>query len=245
MKQNKIYFSYKTTNLINNKWYIGIHKGYASDNYLGSGTLILKAIKKYGKKNFKREIIQEYSNYTEAWAAERILVNEDVVKDPNSYNLKIGGKGGWNHIDVKGDKNPMKNPEIALKVSIGIKASITEEERKSRSNRMSTLRKNGTITTHNKGKKTPQEHIDKRVASKKLNNKPNKNLGRIAGPDTPEVCERKRLAAIERCKTMDMGALSRGKKKKLKLVKCPHCNKEGYGPNMTRYHFEKCPNKPI
>jgi hypothetical protein len=27
---------------------------------------------------------------------------------------------------------------------------------------------------------------------------------------------------------------------KLKKVQCPHCGKEGHGPNMSRYHFDKC-----
>lgn len=29
-------------------------------------------------------------------------------------------------------------------------------------------------------------------------------------------------------------------KKPLKLLVCPHCGKQGKGPNMTRYHFNKC-----
>ena len=50
-------FIYITTNLINGKQYIGQHKGDGNDNYLGSGDEIKLAIKKYGKKNFKRETI--------------------------------------------------------------------------------------------------------------------------------------------------------------------------------------------
>ena len=29
----------------------------------------------------------------------------------------------------------------------------------------------------------------------------------------------------------------------IKLIKCPYCDKEGSGPNMTRYHFNKCKSK--
>lgn len=34
-----------------------------------------------------------------------------------------------------------------------------------------------------------------------------------------------------------------GKKKNLKTVTCTYCNKEGSGPNMSRYHFNNCKNK--
>lgn len=42
--KNKQYFIYITTNLINNKKYIGMHYGFSDDNYLGSGSQFLKAI---------------------------------------------------------------------------------------------------------------------------------------------------------------------------------------------------------
>jgi len=41
---------YKTTNLINGKYYIGKDK-YNNPSYLGSGFILYQAIKKYGKEN--------------------------------------------------------------------------------------------------------------------------------------------------------------------------------------------------
>ena len=43
-------FIYLTTNLINGKQYVGSHKGFKCDNYLGSGKILIHAIKKYVKK---------------------------------------------------------------------------------------------------------------------------------------------------------------------------------------------------
>jgi hypothetical protein len=48
---------YKTTNLINNKIYIGKSNTNNSD-YLGSGKRLKLAIKKYGKENFKKEMLR-------------------------------------------------------------------------------------------------------------------------------------------------------------------------------------------
>ena len=33
---------------------------------------------------------------------------------------------------------------------------------------------------------------------------------------------------------------NKGIKKNMKTKKCPHCGKEGKGPNMSRYHFDNC-----
>ena len=51
------YIVYKTVNIENGNFYIGVHKQYCEgfDGYLGSGTGLKRAIKKYGKENFKYE----------------------------------------------------------------------------------------------------------------------------------------------------------------------------------------------
>lgn len=86
---------YKTTNLINNKIYIGVHgTNNLNDGYLGTGRLIKKAIKKYGKESFKREILYIFDDPDEAYEKEKELVNESFVKNPKTYNLFLGGFGG-------------------------------------------------------------------------------------------------------------------------------------------------------
>lgn len=85
---------YKITNLLNGKFYIG--QDMKNDpNYFGSGVLIKKAIKKYGKKNFKKEILEYCSNKEELDFKEIFYINELKAID-KGYNLSIGGTGGPN-----------------------------------------------------------------------------------------------------------------------------------------------------
>jgi hypothetical protein len=95
---------YKITNLINNKIYIG--KDTISDpNYFGSGLLIGRAIKKYGIKNFKKEILDETDNYEDLSIKEKYWIkNFDSTNIKIGYNISKGGDGGdtlSNHPDLK------------------------------------------------------------------------------------------------------------------------------------------------
>lgn len=91
------YIIYKTTNLINGKFYIGKHQTKdLNDGYMGSGRLINRAIKKYGLDQFKTEIIEMCPTEAHMNLAEKIY----VVIDPEvSYNLCRGGKGGFGYIN--------------------------------------------------------------------------------------------------------------------------------------------------
>lgn len=92
---DKFHFLYKTLNTVNNKVYYGIHStDTLSDGYIGSGKLLVKAIRKYGKNSFKFEIIEFFPTREEAFKAERRIVNEEVVLDKSTYNLALGGGGG-------------------------------------------------------------------------------------------------------------------------------------------------------
>lgn len=88
----KYKYIYKTINLINNKIYIGQHvTNKINDRYLGSGEILKKAISKYGKENFKKEIIVFCETYELLNKIERLIVDEDFVKRDNTYNLTLGG----------------------------------------------------------------------------------------------------------------------------------------------------------
>jgi len=88
-----MYQIYLTENLINNKYYIGIHKGDVySDYYYGSGVALKSAISKYGRKNFKVSIISKFDNKELGLYLEKILIGKDVIKDKQCYNIVGGGR---------------------------------------------------------------------------------------------------------------------------------------------------------
>lgn len=91
----KEYYIYVTTNNINGKKYIGQHKGKPKDNYFGSGTTITKALNKYGKENFSKEILCFCDTREEADEKEKYYINfYNAVEDNNYYNNAEGGSGG-------------------------------------------------------------------------------------------------------------------------------------------------------
>jgi hypothetical protein len=96
------YTIYKIINLINNKYYIGMHVTKdINDSYLGSGIGIKRAVRKYGKENFKKEILFVFDNEQDMINKEIEIVNESIVKDSNSYNDNLGGKGGWYSVNKR------------------------------------------------------------------------------------------------------------------------------------------------
>lgn len=85
-------YVYKITNNINGKVYIGKHStNNIDDGYMGSGKIIKQAIRRYGNENFEFIILKSFKTQSDAYAYERLLVNEDFVNSPNTYNLTIGG----------------------------------------------------------------------------------------------------------------------------------------------------------
>ena len=88
-----MYRIYKTTNTLNNKYYIGVHNG-KDKWYKGSGTALKRAIKLHGGEHFVTETLEEFDTRQEAFAREAELVTEELVNDRNCYNIKLGGHGG-------------------------------------------------------------------------------------------------------------------------------------------------------
>lgn len=111
------YTVYKITNTINEKHYIGMHvTNDLDDGYMGSGKLIKQAIKKYGKKNFVKEILHVFDNEEDMRNKEKEL----VVLNETSYNLCDGGKGGFGYInrsDIPKFKGKKHSDETKSKIA--------------------------------------------------------------------------------------------------------------------------------
>lgn len=113
------YTIYKTTCLVNGKFYIGKHQTKnLDDGYFGSGKLLIRAVKKHSIENFVTEIIAIYKTEHEANLAERIFV---VIDSEISYNLCAGGRGGFSYINA--------NPAIAKRINARLAANIILENK--------------------------------------------------------------------------------------------------------------------
>lgn len=103
LKGNKKYhFTYKTTNLLNEKYYLGMHStNDLKDGYLGSGKYLWRSIRKHGKENFKIEILEFLSTREELIKRETEIVNLNEVAKKECMNLKPGGTGGFTKENAK------------------------------------------------------------------------------------------------------------------------------------------------
>jgi group I intron endonuclease len=149
-------YIYKTTNIITGKIYIGkCGRKRSSKNYLGSGKYLKRAIKKYGKENFKKEIIEdniedyEILNYREIF----YISLYDAMNSEIGYNLTKGGDGISNPSEaiiklskenrgpISGSANPFfgKHHTEEFKIFIskqnsGVKQSLETRKKVSESN---------------------------------------------------------------------------------------------------------------
>jgi thymidylate synthase len=109
-QHGEIGFVYKTIHIRTKKYYIGSRKGdFRTDSeYLGSGTLFLKALRKHGPSSFTREILYEGIEYRTK--EDEILKQYDAKNDIHSYNLKNEALGG----SFSGEENGMFGKKLTL-----------------------------------------------------------------------------------------------------------------------------------
>lgn len=95
-KQQRFYYVYLITNLINGKQYVGDHPtcNLKKDYYFGGGLLINKAKKKYKRINFKKEILEFFPSKQEAFDAQEKYIKQFNTLTPNGYNISPTGGFG-------------------------------------------------------------------------------------------------------------------------------------------------------
>jgi group I intron endonuclease len=174
---------YKTTNLLNGKIYIGQDTNN-DPKYMGSGKIIRNAIKKYGKRNFSKEILEEcetieYLNEREIYWISLFNSTDNKI----GYNILSGGLGsrGFKQSPeviekIKENNNSdefkkiMASPEVSSKISEGqlkserkkelhASAEYREKMSKSLKGRIITDEHRKKISDSLKGRKKTEEHI--------------------------------------------------------------------------------------
>ena len=269
MKEVLMYYVYKITNLINNRYYIGVHRtDNFNDDYMGSGTLIKRAISKYGQENFIKEKLFEYETAEAAFFKEAELIAE---KTDLCYNLHLGGKGGWDYVNTLGLPNVMKDPAIVKKMlgtrqktysehkeyydSISIKnVKLAIEKRTGSKDSLATIEKrksslkayyaqNESILKNTPKTREHREAMSKGWTVEKRKLKAEQQKKRIA--ENPELIRGnlgKKFSDATKSK-MSEARKKVWEEKRTIISTCPHCNKTGTAINMKRWHFERCKEK--
>lgn len=266
----KYNFVYQTTNLINGKIYIGVHStNDLDDGYLGSGNLISKALKKYGKENFKREILEFFETKNEAYIYESLVVNSDFILRDDIYNITEGGYGVSTHSEQGLQKLSECNKNMAImRNSYGDIIKISRED---------ILFK--TLVGHTKGMVCAKdENGIECFITKELFDSDSRFVGRTSGLSTIRNKETGEIIQINkkefdskiheglhsnritvkdsfgntysidksdsRYLSGELVGIQKGVRYKhknpQKRISCPYCEKYGIMSNMLRWHFDNC-----
>lgn len=173
-------YIYKITNLLNGKIYVGKHSCSKIENsYLGSGVAIRRAIKKYGRDNFQKEVLCLCENEDELNDKEVFWI-EKTGSFGNGYNMTKGGEGALGRVMPKEEKERARLSRI----------KYYENNPEARS-RLSRLAKERSIGNKNPfyGKTLSKEHIEKMTKAriKAISGSKNKSAVRVKCVETGEV----------------------------------------------------------
>ena len=160
-------YIYKVTNLINGHLYIGKHKydkPYIDQSYYGSGEILSKAYKRYGKENFSMEIL-EWIDTDDSDLNRAEIKWIDIFgtyKFPQHYNMTPGGDG----ISLPGELNPM----------YGVKLTGEDNPMYGKTHTIEVKKK---LSKLHKGKPSPMKGKHRKIESNELQRQ--KMIGKFAG----------------------------------------------------------------
>lgn len=118
---------YITTNLINGKKYIG-RDSKNDPTYLGSGHALMRAMKKYGRHNFKKEIIEECVSFDELEKREEYWLNYyDAGRSEQFYNMHNHSSGGALGMNITSEtRKKLRDFNLGKKLSIETRKKMSE-----------------------------------------------------------------------------------------------------------------------
>lgn len=144
--QRKYHYIYKTTCLITDRFYIGMHStDNLEDRYIGSGKRLWHSINYYGIENHKKEILEFLPDRITLSEREKQIVNEEMVNNPQCMNIALGGGCGWDHVNKIGKNNYGKTTETYKRIGekIRLKYKNDIKLRKALSEKLKAAYKNG------------------------------------------------------------------------------------------------------
>lgn len=229
------YTIYKITNILNGKIYVGSHKtNELDDNYMGSGVYLKKAQNKYGIENFKKEILFVFGTAEEMYAKEADIVNEDFLATENAYNIKLGGFGGWDHVNSNWSKyhstESMKAMSAAGAAGRAKALSVLRADpewsknfaNKAAESQRKYVASEGYVNSF-KDKKHTDDAKRRIAAAAKENQSGEKNSQYGRKKSDEQIAKMKATIAAK------------------PPVVCPHCGKESNNKSsMMRWHFDRC-----
>jgi len=214
------HYVYITTNVITGKQYVGDHTtSNLNDEYLGSGKYFQNALKKYGKQNFKKEILEHFNTKEESFNAQEKYIKEYNTLIPNGYNISIkGGYGIPGSFLNEDTKNKIRKSQTGIKKKQQMINVYGEEEGIKRYENFIKKQKE-TNKGRNLGIKRTSEHIEKNRQAK------------LGTKHSEETKEKMRLSQQHRRKT----PVSEETKNKMKGKKNPMYNKSVYDIWIQKY----------
>lgn len=150
------------------------------DNYLGSGKYLWRSIKKYGKENHKKEILEFCKNRIELKQREKEIVNIDMINDKMCMNLMEGGNGGYNKNAFKG--NPSYYGKLGREYQIKLENDnpiLATQRNKNISNGLKSAYKSGSIFGWRKNNNWTGKKHSKQTIKKMKDSARGKHLGKL------------------------------------------------------------------
>ena len=216
------YYLYEIKNTVNNKIYIGVHQTKdINDGYMGSGTVINKAYKKYGEEKFVKTILEYFNNREDMIRREIEVVNEDFLLRDDTYNLRRGGTGGFDYINKNGlnINHVPRSYEFKKNLSERMKNDNPSKRLGSKERMSAATKKVMERGTHPFLDSTKQRELSNRI--------------RKDGRTKSEVSKETAVRMVE-------DGTHSFLKMNSKKIPCEYCGKIASYPNYKRWHGTKC-----